>query len=170
MRVSLFFRKKMEFLSSLVGGDAPIIWQNLFFYFFIITLVWGSGSIAYLLKKLDNKNKENKQLQQQHTAKIDTIRKDHNETVDCLHNQMLQKEEERTRQWIESEKETLHVLNGVSSLLELSENIGRVESQKILSKLDEIKTLVTKTKAFIQSDSVSFDVVSESVSQKTLSE
>jgi len=134
----------MEILSSLVGGDAPIIWQNMFFYFFMITLLWGSGTIAYLLKKIDNKNNELKQNQQQHTAKIDVIRKDHSDTLNNLHTQMLQKEEERTRQWIESEKETLHVLNGVSSLLELSENIGRVESQKILNKLDEIKALVTQ--------------------------
>lgn len=115
----------------------------MFFYFFIVTVIWGASTIAYLLKRVDNKHKENKQQLEQHTAKIDTIRKDHTKTVNGLHNQMLQKEEERTRQWIESEKETLHVLNGVSSLLELSENIGRVEAQKILDKLGELETLVT---------------------------
>ena len=57
---------------------------------------------------------------------------------------MLKREEERSRQWIESEKETLNVLNGVSILLDLSEKIGRVESEKILNKLEEIEEQVIK--------------------------
>ena len=57
---------------------------------------------------------------------------------------MLKKEEERGRQWMESEKETLHVLNGVSQLLDLNEKIGRVESEKILLKLEEIREKVEK--------------------------
>ena len=46
--------------------------------------------------------------------------------------------------WIESEKETLHVLNGVSNLLDLTDKIGRVDSEKILKKLDEIQSKVEK--------------------------
>jgi hypothetical protein len=57
---------------------------------------------------------------------------------------MLKREEERSRQWMESEKETLHVLNGVSTLLDLSEKIGRVESEKIIKKLEELKAIVEK--------------------------
>ena len=57
---------------------------------------------------------------------------------------MLKREEERSRQWIESEKETLHVLNGVSMLLDLSDKISRVESEKIIKKLDELKIIVEK--------------------------
>ena len=40
---------------------------------------------------------------------------------------------------MESEKETLHVLNGVSTLLDLSDKIGRIESEKIIKKLDDLK-------------------------------
>jgi len=134
----------MEILSSLVGQNTLFFWENIFFYLFSITLISGFIGIRYLMNKLVIKTNENKQSQQQHTAKIDSIRKDHVNKVDDLHVQMLQKEEDRTRQWIESEKETLHVLNGVSSLLELSENISRVESKKILTKLEEIKSIVDK--------------------------
>ena len=57
---------------------------------------------------------------------------------------MLKREEERSRQWMESEKETLHVLNGVSNLLDLSEKIEGVKSERILDKLDEIQAKIEK--------------------------
>jgi len=82
---------------------------------------------------------EMKLMQQQHVAKIDNIRKEHGDVLEKLRVEMLKREEDRTRQWIESEKETLNVLSGVSMLLDLSEKIGRIESEKILSKLDEIE-------------------------------
>ena len=84
--------------------------------------------------------------QRQHVAKIDIIRKEHSTTLENIRVEMLKREGERSRQWIESEKETLHVLNGVSTLLDLSEKIGRVESDKILKKLDEIQSqIINKT-------------------------
>jgi hypothetical protein len=96
------------------------------------------------MRRFRKKDDEHKLIQQQYTAKMEKLRDDHTKTVDDLRGQMLKKEEERTRQWMESEKETLHVLNGVSQVLELSENIGRVESEKILTKLTEIRGIVEK--------------------------
>ena len=101
--------------------------------------------MMWLMKKKTN---EVKAMQlQQHVAKIDAIRKDHSDTLERIRVEMLKKEEERIRQWVESEKETLHVLNGVSMLLDLNEKIGRVESEKILSKLDEIRKKIEKITA-----------------------
>ena len=57
---------------------------------------------------------EMKLMQQQHVAKIDNIRKEHGDVLEKLRVEMLKREEDRTRQWIESEKETLNVLSGVS--------------------------------------------------------
>lgn len=131
-------------LSSLIADSPIIFWQNIFFYLFILVTVLGIIFIYLLTKRLSKKTKENSQIQKQHIARLDKLREDHSIRVENLHTEMLKKEEERTRQWIESEKETLHVLNGVSSLLELSENIGRVESEKIINKLEEIKKIVTK--------------------------
>lgn len=96
------------------------------------------------MKVLKKKSAELKLIQQQHVAKVDIIRKEHSDTLEKIRVEMLKREEERNRQWIESEKETLHVLNGVSILLDLSEKIGRVESDKILKKLDEIRNQVAK--------------------------
>ena len=89
-----------------------------------------------------------KLLQQQHAARIDTLRKEHNETLEKLRTEMLKREEDRSRQWMESEKETLRVLNGVSSLLSWSEKIGRVESEKIINKLGIIQNQITKLKEY----------------------
>lgn len=85
-----------------------------------------------------------KLTQQQYAAKVDGIRKEHSDTLEKIRLEMLKREEERTRQWMESEKETLHVLNGVSILLDLSDKIGRVESEKILNKLEEIQGKIEK--------------------------
>lgn len=96
------------------------------------------------MRALKKKSAEIKLIQQQHVAKVDIIRKEHSDTLEKIRIEMLKREEERNRQWMESEKETLHVLNGVSILLDLSEKIGRVESEKILKKLDEIQLQVRK--------------------------
>ena len=95
----------------------------------------------YLLRK---KNKELKLTQQQHVARIDNIRKEHVNTLENLRIEMLKHEEEKTRQWMESEKETLYVLNGISNLLDLTDKIGRVDSEKIIKKLDEIQVKIEK--------------------------
>jgi hypothetical protein len=104
-----------------------------------------SGILVYFLaKKITIKTAEMKLVQQQYAAKIDVIRKEHAETLEKIRVDMLNREQERTRQWIESEKETLHVLNGVSNLLDLNEKINKFESDKILEKLNEIQIKVEK--------------------------
>lgn len=93
----------------------------------------------YFLKKLGQRIAETKLIQQQHAAKTDIIRKEHSDTLEKIRVEMLKREGERSRQWMESEKETLHVLSGVSNLLDLNERISKFESDKILKKLEEIQ-------------------------------
>lgn len=134
-------------LSSLVGNSLPLL-QNPFFYLTVLVIVL----IVFLVitsinrKKLDDRNNEIVKLQQQHVAKIDAIRKEHVEKINELNKEMLKKEEDRSRQWQESEKETMLVLNGVSQLLELSESISRIDSEKIMNKLDELKQVLVNGK------------------------
>ena len=120
------------------------VWLNVFFYLFIVILVLGIIITALLIKRTNNKTAEMKLMQQQHISKIEILQKEHSETLEKIRIEMLKREEERSRQWIESEKETLHVLNGVSMLLDLNEKIGKVESEKILKKLDEIREKIEK--------------------------
>lgn len=100
--------------------------------------------ILVTMKILRKKNAELKLLQQQHTAKIDMLRKEHSDTLEKIRLEMLKREEERTRQWMESEKETLHVLNGVSTLLDLSDRLDKSNSDKILKILGLIQEKVEK--------------------------
>jgi len=120
------------------------IWTNVFFYLFIGMMSILSILSILMMRIYRKKQVEIKLMQQQHVAKVDIIRKEHSDTLEKIRIEMLKREEERGRQWMESEKETLHVLNGVSTLLDLSEKIGRVESDKIMKKLDEIQDQVQK--------------------------
>jgi len=120
------------------------IWENVFFYLFIGTTVLGGIIIFSMVKTIYCKGKENKLMQQQHTARIDIIRKENEDKVDTIRVDMLKREEERSRQWMESEKETLYVLSGVSSILDLSEKIDSSNSSKILNILSEIREKVEK--------------------------
>ena len=121
-----------------------ILWYNPFFYLFLALLIFNAVVVFIYNKRMRQKSIEMKHVQQQHVAKVYIIRKDHSDTLEKIRIEMLKREEERSRQWIESEKETLHVLNGVSTLLDLSDKISRIESEKIIKKLEELKTIVEK--------------------------
>lgn len=114
----------------------------------IIALFLGVGffAMAFLLyrtnRKYLKKNKELLQVNQQYAAKIDQLNKTHNETLEKIREDMLKNEEARTFQWIESEKETLNVLSGLSILLDMNEKLGRVESEKILAKIQEVENKI----------------------------
>ena len=123
------------------------IWLNPFFYLFVVALLLLIGCGYFCLVRLGKKSSETKLLQQQYAARIDVLRKEHADTMEKLRTEMLKREEDRSRQWMESERETLRVLNGVSSLLDLSKRVGRVDSDKIMSKLGEIQTKIEDLKS-----------------------
>jgi len=122
------------------------IYLNVFFYLFIGLLLLSGRLLFTFLKVLKKKSNDMKQMQLQHVARIDVIGKEHLNNLENLRIEMLKREEERIRQWMESEKETLYVLNGISNLLDLTDKIARVDSEKILNKLDEIKNKIKKLK------------------------
>jgi uncharacterized membrane protein YgaE (UPF0421/DUF939 family) len=96
----------------------PIWYYNAFFYLFVVlAIIFAIVTISFV-KAIRQKTTEIKTLQQQYLAREDNVRKEHGETLEKVRLEMLKREEERTRQWIESEKETLHVLNGVATLLD----------------------------------------------------
>lgn len=122
-----------------------IIWYyNIFFYLFVVELIFTTIISITYVKRMRLRASEMKLIQQQQIAKIDSIRKDHSDVMEKIRVEMLKHEEDRSRQWMESERETLHVLGGVSNLLDLSEKINRVESDKIMTMLQEIHEKVKK--------------------------
>lgn len=114
-------------------------WLGVMQYIAYCWMVISIFIIFYLLKILKQKNFKYEIMQQQNIAKIDGIRREHLKSLESLRIEMIKRNDERNRQWAESEKETLHVLNGVSNLLDLGEKIGRVDAEKILIRLDEIQ-------------------------------
>jgi len=114
------------------------IWDNVFFYLFFVTVLGLVAYTLYVLGLMKRKNEDAVLTQKQNVARVDAIRKDHIETLEKIRIEMLNREEERGRQWMESEKETLHVLNGVSNLLELSDKVDKVEFKKISVALASI--------------------------------
>jgi hypothetical protein len=116
-----------------------LIWYNVFFYLFIGQLILFLFLGFYVINVIRKKNLDVKLIQQQHSAKIDNIRKEHSITLENIRIEMLKREEERTRQWAESEKETLQVLSGISTFLDLTEKIGIVDTDKIILILNEMK-------------------------------
>jgi hypothetical protein len=121
-----------------------LVWDDVFFYLFLGLMIYTIISNFLYLKLMRKRVADGKLMQEQHVARVDLIRKDHNETLERIRVEMLKREEERARQWMESEKETLHVLNGVSILLDLNEKIEKNESEKIIKILEEIREKVEK--------------------------
>jgi len=150
IKISILFiiNEKMILFSvtEIINTHVHTIWGDIFFYFFTISMLFFFGTLFYMIKSLRKRIADTKLQQQQHVAKIDNIRKEQMDTLENLRVEMLKREEDRIRQWVESEKEALHVLNGVSNLLDLTDKIGRADSEKILKKLDEIHAKVKNLK------------------------
>lgn len=132
------------------------IWYNVFFYLFVFTITSSFFIIIFIMKALKIKNYKSKLMEQQHVAKIDNIRKENEKKLDRIRVEMIKQEAENSRQWMESEKETLHVLNGVSALLELGEKFSRMETNKLLKLLYAVEKKIdggnNNIKDFIDSE------------------
>ena len=122
--------------------------QNGFFYVALVLFILFIVNTTLMLNALRKKTKYNDLTQRQHAARIDSIRKEHMDTMEKMRQEMLKREEEHGRLWHESEKEVINVLNGVSNLLELNEKLGQIETDKLLGLLNDIRNklnnMVTK--------------------------
>ena len=67
------------------------------------------------------------------------IHEDYANKIDDIRKENMIKETERSKQWRESEKETLIVLKGVNSVLELSEKMKENDTQKIIDKINSLE-------------------------------
>jgi len=57
--------------------------------------------------------------------------------VNKVREESLRREEQRCKEMLESEKETLKVLNGVTSVLEMSEKINQQDTYNIIRKIGD---------------------------------
>lgn len=135
---------KLLNMSNITSVD-ELLWLNPFFYMFLIALggIIIISSIFY--KKREKLLDEKNHTQQQQTAKIDIIRREHSETLENITSDLAKREDDRNRQWVETEREVLNVLTSVSNILELTENVGGVETERII---ESIKVLEEKIVAY----------------------
>jgi hypothetical protein len=127
--MSLF--QVLSFISTVWYVDLILVILSLmvvgFFYVIIIKV-----------NVLRNKNSKIMLMNENYAKDINNIRKEHIEAQEKIRVEMLKREDERTRQWIESEKETLHVLGGVLAFLDLNDDFENAGSERIINKLEEI--------------------------------
>lgn len=115
---------------------------NPFFYLFILSVIISFTVVVCIMRKIRVINDGKTFMQQQHVAKIDQIRKDQTLIVDAIRHEATEHEAERHKQWIDSEREMSKILTGMSTLLDVSNKVGWVESSKILNKLEEMDALI----------------------------
>lgn len=118
-------------------------YNNLFFYLFIISMII---SIFITIRNFNKHIKNISIFKQDSENKINELNTLHENKMENIRLEMLKREDDKNRMWAESEKEMLKVLSGVSNLLDLSEKINKVESDKIIKKLDDIILLIKKIK------------------------
>ena len=97
-----------------------------------------ASTIVFLYKQNLNKERRIEKLVSDHANKIDIIRKENTDKLDEVRLQIIEKEDKRNRESKEAEKEMINVLNGVNSVIELSEKYKMSDTQQILDKLKEI--------------------------------
>lgn len=114
-----------------LNGFEEVAQQNTLFAILVSIILILFRVIIYLYKKVDDKAKLLGITQENHSLKIEEIRKE-----------QIKKEDERNIQWRESEKETLTVLNGVNSVLEMSEKMKENDTQKIIDKISSIDSSI----------------------------
>lgn len=120
--------------------------HEIFIYLFIIqVIITILITIAFLIH-IKKATKKRNNIEKKYIDNIKNITNNHIEQVEKIRINSNRREEERSRQWFESEKETLKVLSGVSKLLDLNEKITKLESSKIMIKLDELINELKKLK------------------------
>lgn len=108
--------------------------QNTTFAILVSLVLILFGINIFLFKKYEDKNTELKKVQETNLTKIDEIRKEYSK-----------KEDDRTASWRESEKETLTVLKGVNSVLEMSEKMKENDTKNIIDKISSLESSIEKT-------------------------
>lgn len=125
--------------------------QNLIFGLLVSIIFVLVGVIVYIFKLYSDKVKEISKLQYKITEEIKSLTKEYDnklndsyntskEYQDKIRERIERFEDERNKQWIQSEKETLQVLNGVTNVLEVSERMERNDTEYFKKRIDEIES------------------------------
>lgn len=99
----------------------------------IVVLV---GAVVIITREYSKKNTKYNEMSEQHSKNINELHQEHANKIDEIRQQQVKHEETLIKQWSESSRETLQVLNGVSLVLEMGEKASKYETDKILEKIE----------------------------------
>lgn len=135
-------------LSSQTSGFKAVGELNMIFGLLVSIIFILSTVIIFVYKQYNNKVKEILNIHEDYSEKMRKLNLNNEDKLERIRERIDRTEEDRNKQWIESEKETLQVLNGVTHVLEVSEKMERVDSQNILDKINQLEI---NLKTFISS-------------------
>lgn len=135
-------------LSSQTSGFKAVGELNMIFGLLVSIIFILSTVIIFVYKQYNSKVKEILNIHEDYSEKMRKLNLNNEDKLDRIRERIDRTEEDRNKQWIESEKETLQVLNGVTHVLEVSEKMERVDSQNILDKINQLEI---NLKTFISS-------------------
>jgi ABC-type multidrug transport system fused ATPase/permease subunit len=118
--------------------------HHLFVYLFIAQVIITILVVVAFLLHIRKSIKKRNEIEKKYVKNVADIAQKQLEQLEKIRINTNKREEERSRQWFESEKETLKVLGGVSKLLDLNEKIAKLESSKMIIKLDEIHNIIKR--------------------------
>lgn len=113
--------------------------QNTLFAVLVSIVLVLFGISVYLFKLYVNKNSEIKIINAKNSENLLTLQKNHTEKIDKIRLEIMDKDAELNKQWRESEKETLIVLKGVNTVLEMSEKMKENDTEKIIDKIHSLE-------------------------------
>ena len=122
-----------------IEGFEEAAQQNALFAVLVSIVLVLFGISLYLFKLYVDKNKEIKKINEKNSENILTLQKNHTEKIDGIRVEIMHKEDERNKQWRDAEKETLIVLKGENTVLEMSEKMKENDTEKILDRIHSLK-------------------------------
>lgn len=92
------------------------------------------GLLVYVFKLYEKKGKEVTEAKEKQVE----LMKDHQEELDEIRKEVQKRDDDRLDKSLASEKEMVNVLNGVNSIMSLSDRMSQKDNKLILEKLNEI--------------------------------
>jgi len=150
---SLLLLFKPILLQLKVEGLDEAAQQGILFKFLVGIIVILGGVIGTLWWEIKRSSRKIDKLQEEHFKTnnlqqdncknaIEAVRNEYTKLLEDRHQEFNKKEEERNRQFLENEKETLKALNGVTSILSVTEKMTDANNAQVMEKLESMEKII----------------------------
>lgn len=104
-----------------------------------------SGVLVFIYKQNIAKSKTIETMSKDHAKEIQNLQSNHIDKLEGIRKEVLDRDDKRSKQQLDTEKEILSILNGLTQILELGEAKGKTEKALILDKLNDINSKLNST-------------------------